>query len=44
MDTAQRDGCGVAVLFIDLDQFKQINDGFGYPAGDELLVAVGAPG
>ncbi|MBK8507345.1 MAG: EAL domain-containing protein [Candidatus Competibacteraceae bacterium] len=37
---AQRAGCSLALLFVDLDHFKKFNDGFGHGVGDALLRSV----
>ncbi|MBN0988673.1 EAL domain-containing protein [Amphritea pacifica] len=37
---AKRNKTGVALLFIDLDEFKEINDSFGHNLGDQLLKKV----
>ena len=42
MSAAQRHGEQLAVLFVDVDRFKHVNDSLGHAIGDQLLLSVAA--
>ena len=40
LEQAKRHGWNLAVMFIDLDKFKQINDEYGHDIGDKVLLTI----
>lgn len=42
LTTAAREESVAALLYVDVDRFKEVNDSYGHPAGDALLKAISA--
>lgn len=42
IETAMQAGSIGALLFLDIDHFKYVNDNFGHRAGDQLIIGVGS--
>lgn len=42
LDSAHREGSHHALIYMDIDQFRIVNESFGHQAGDELLVQLSA--
>ena len=40
MARARRSGDCIGVIVLDVDHFKEVNDSYGHPAGDQLLIAI----
>ena len=40
MARARRSGTGIGVIVADVDHFKDVNDSYGHPIGDQLLTAI----
>ena len=42
LETALGEGAVGALLFIDIDHFKYVNDNFGHRSGDQLIIGIGS--
>ncbi len=41
MAEGQEPGCNVGILFVDVDDFKAVNNGYGHDGGDAVLIEIG---